>query len=183
MMNSQPKVPCAAGATDSTAFADSSESQLVDTAMSTSPAPPDFGLPCGLSAELRSLFGQEADSVAHLREDEQPDSDLTKCVVARRMLLVASKYPKWPEFIRRVALGVLLMSTTRDINMQEMVHFLYLSQGDTHIRSHEGQAFLYDNGAFRLFNGVMPESVLQRSREYAEIADGVSVVDREAACV
>ena len=64
------------------------------------------------------------------------------------------------------------MSTTRDINMQEVVHFLYLSQGNTHIRSREGKPFLYDNGAFRIPNGVMPESALQRSRENTEIADG-----------
>ena len=172
-MNPLPKGSCAAGATDSTDVADYSDSQLADTAMSTSSTPPDFGLANGLSSELRSLFGQEVDEIAHRREEVQPDAELTKCVVARRMLLVDSKYPQWPEFIRRVALGFLLMSTTRGINMQEMAHLLYLSQGDTHIRSHEGQTFLHDNGAFRLFNGVTPESVHQRSREYAENADGV----------
>ena len=171
-MNSLPKEPYAAGATNSTDVADYSDSQLADTAMSTSSTHPAFGFTNGLSAELESLFGKEVDAVAHLREDAHPDAELTKCVVALRMLLVESKCPQWPEFIRRVALGVLLMSTTRDINMQEMVHFPNLSQGDTHLRSREWQTFLYDNGAFRLFNGVMPESVLQRSREYAEIVEG-----------
>ena len=64
------------------------------------------------------------------------------------------------------------MSTTQDINMREMVHFPCLSQGDTHLRSRGWPTFLYDNGAFRIFNGVMPESVVRRCREYAEIVDG-----------
>ena len=64
------------------------------------------------------------------------------------------------------------MCATRGINIQEMVHFPNLSQENTHRRPQSGQAFLYYNGAFRLFNGVMPESVLQRCREYAELVEG-----------
>ena len=64
------------------------------------------------------------------------------------------------------------MSTTRDINMQEMAHCAQLSPGGSHIRYHGGQPFLYENGAFRLFSGVMPASVLQHCREYAEIGAG-----------
>ena len=132
-MNSLPNGSCAAGATDSTSVADYSDPHRADTAMSTSSTPPDFGFTNGLSSGSGSPIGQEVDEVAHLREDANPDSELKKCVVARRMLLVDSNYPQWPDFIRRVALGVLLMSNTRDINMQEMVRCLYLSQGDTHI--------------------------------------------------
>ena len=155
-MNSLPNGSFAAGATDSTDVAAYSDPQLEDTAMSSSSKPPDFGFTNVLSVEFGSLFGQEVDELAHLREDVQPDSELTMCVVARMMLLVDSKYPQWPEFVRRVALGVLLMSTTRDINIQEMVLFLFLSQGDTRLRPREGQAFLYDNGAFRLADGFVP---------------------------
>ena len=122
-MNSPRKESFAAGATNSTDVADCSDSQLADTATYASSSHPDFGFTNGLSSEMESLFGKEVDTVAHLEEDVQPDAELTKCVVARRMLLVESKCPQWPDFIRRVALGVLLMSTARDINMQEMVHF------------------------------------------------------------
>ena len=38
--------------------------------------------------------------------------------------------------------------------------------------SHFGQTFLYENGAFRLPNGVLPESVLQRFAEYASYVEG-----------
>ena len=55
--------------------------------------------------------------------------------------------------------------------MREMIHFLHPSQGNAHLRPHDGQTFLYDNGAFRLFNGVIPESVLLRCRAYAALAE------------
>ena len=55
--------------------------------------------------------------------------------------------------------------------MQEMAHFLRLSKGNAHLRPRAGKTLRYDNGAFRLFNGVAPESVLKRCREYAELSE------------
>ena len=113
----------------------------------------------------------EREDFLHLHENVRPDTELARRVVARRMLLAGERYHGWGDSFKRVSLGVLLMSTTRDINMHEMLHFLHLSQGSTHLRPHAGQTFLYDNGAFRLFNGVMRESVLQRCREYDELSE------------
>ena len=132
--------------------------------MSESAAHSDIAHSHGLSVDLGSLFCLGGVELSHLRVGARPGAELTRCVVSRTMRLVGYNYPLWPDFIRRVAPGVLTMSTTRDIRMHEMVHFPRLSQGATHIRPHGGQTFLYDNGAFRLFNGVMPASVLQRCR-------------------
>ena len=132
--------------------------------MSESSTPSDIGHSHGLPTDLGSLFYLGGVELSHLRVDVRPDAELTRCVVPRRMRLVGDNYPLWPDFVRRVALGVLMISTTRDINMQEIVHFTHLPQGGAHRRSHGGKTFLYDNGAFRLFNGVMPASVLQRCR-------------------
>ena len=39
--------------------------------------------------------------------------------------------------------------------------------------SHCGQTFLYENGAFRLPNGVAPESAIRRFKEYASYVEGI----------
>ena len=88
------------------------------------------------------------------------------------MRYVGARYPSWSEEISRVALGVALMSLTKDITAQDQVHYLHLAQGGIYLRSRPVQTFLYGNGSFRLFNGVMPESVLQRCREYASYVEG-----------
>ena len=40
------------------------------------------------------------------------------------------------------------------------------------IRTHGGQTFLYENGAFQLFAGVAPEYMISRRKVYAECVDG-----------
>lgn len=74
-------------------------------------------------------FGPEIAGLQNLREDVGPDSELTKCVVARTILPAGARYPLWPDLVRRVAIGFLLMGTTRDVYMEELVHFLHLPQG------------------------------------------------------
>ena len=125
---------------------------------------------------MGSILGNAQDladaSWGHLTPDVQPDADLTRIVVDRRMQYVSAQYSSWPEGLARVALGVILMSTANSIKMQDMVHFLHLAQGSNYLRSHGGQTYLFDNGAFRLFNGVIPESVLQRCSEFASYVEG-----------
>ena len=89
------------------------------------------------------------------------------------MRYVVENYPSWPNEIARVALGVVLMSLTNDITSKGLVHFLHLAQGGVYLRSHYGKTFLYGNGAFRLSNGVMPESVLQRCKDYDSYVEGI----------
>ena len=108
----------------------------------------------------------------HLTADVQPDADLTRVVVSRRMQYVQTHYTSWSEGLARVALGVILMSTANSIKMQDMVHFLHLAQGSNYLRSHGGQTYFFDNGAFRLFDGVIPESVLQRCAEFDSFVEG-----------
>ena len=108
----------------------------------------------------------------HMRSEIQPDSDLTWSVIARRSRYVKENFPSRSADLARIALGVVLMSVTREITAQDLVHFLHLAQGGAYLRSHAGQTFLYENGAFRLFNGVMPESVIQRCKEYSAYVEG-----------
>ena len=64
------------------------------------------------------------------------------------------------------------MSVACEIAAHDLVHFLHLAQGGAYLRPHSGQTFLYENGAFRLFDGVMPESVIQRRKEYSAYVEG-----------
>ena len=59
-----------------------------------------------------------------------------------------------------------------DKKMNDMVHFLHLARGSNYLRSHGGRTYLFYNGAFRLFNGVSPESVLQMCAEFAPYVAG-----------
>ena len=121
---------------------------------------------------LGGAHHQQDATCDHLKYDVQPDADLTRIVVDRRMQYATSHYSEWSEGIARVALGVALMIPTKAITLRDMVHFLHLAQGNSYLRSHEGQTCLFDNGAFRLFNGVVPESVLQRCAEFASYVEG-----------
>ena len=104
--------------------------------------------------------------------DVQVDPDLTRSIVAARLKYAEENYPDWTDTIRRVSIGVILMVQTRAVNIQDQIHFLRLAQGDKYMRAHAGQTYLYDNGAFQLYKGVMPESVISRCRRYAECVEG-----------
>ena len=105
---------------------------------------------------IEELIDASRTNNTHLSRDVQPDADLTRVVVDRRSKFVAEKYEQWTEGLVRIALGVVLMSTAKEINVQGQVHFLHLAQGDNMMRSHGGNTYLYENGAFRLFKGIMP---------------------------
>ena len=124
------------------------------------------------SSAMASLLARSDPPSSHLRTDVHPDEDPTRSVIDRGMKFVAAEYPSWTDAITRVALGAVLMSKTRGITMQEQVHFLHLSQGSNYIRAHAGQTYLFENGSFRLFNGVLPESTLQRCMEFAARVEG-----------
>ena len=66
----------------------------------------------------------------HLRTDVQPDTDITRSVISRMMSFVAENYPARSGELARLALGVSLMSLTREINAQHLVHFAHLAQGN-----------------------------------------------------
>ena len=64
------------------------------------------------------------------------------------------------------------MSTAKEINAQRKAHFLHLAQGVGLLRSNDGDTYLYENGAPRLFKGLNPESAMQRCDEFPSFVDG-----------
>ena len=122
-------------------------------------------------ATIDSLPAQSDPPSNHLRVDVHTDDDLARIVIGRRIHFVPAEYPTWTDAITRVALGASLMSKTRGITTQEQVRLMHLSHGSNYIRLHEFQTYLFGNGSFRLFNGVFPESTLQRRMEFASRAE------------
>ena len=118
-------------------------------------------LPRSISSEDRKFYAEE-----------QPDQHRIKSVVARRVRYVRCMYSDWADNMVDIALGVVLMSTTREANVQEHVHFLYLALGGSYLRPRRGQTFLYEDGASPLINGVAPEYLVSRCKEYAECVEG-----------
>ena len=64
------------------------------------------------------------------------------------------------------------MSTAKEINVQGVVHFLRLAQGVNAMRSRDGNTYLYENGAFRLFRGVIRGSTITRCAEFSSYVEG-----------
>ena len=111
-------------------------------------------------------------SLSNVYIDRVEDADSIATIVANRRLLISNNYTHWSPLLVSLGLGVLLMLGVRDINMQEMVHFLYLAQGGEYLRSHDGQTYLYGDGAFFVFNGLLPESLLSRCKIFAQCVEG-----------
>ena len=102
----------------------------------------------------------------------QPDVDLARALVDRRKKSLAEKYKHWEDGLVRIAMGVVLMSTAKEINAQGLAHFLHRAQGDNIMRPQDGDTHHYENGAFRLFKGVIPESAIRRCGEFSSFVGG-----------
>ena len=112
-------------------------------------------------------------------EEEKMDHRRTKCIVSRGTNYLRRTYGHWTDDMRRIATGVVLMSTTRDANVQEQARFLQLSLGGPPHRTHGGQTFLYEDGAPQLFFGVAPGHPISRCKSIG-VLRGRNVVRLEA---
>ena len=84
---------------------------------------------CGVDV-VNHLLGDGESHRPHLIWEIQPDLDLTRSVIDRRMRYVEENYPSWSNEIARVALGVAPMILKNDITPHGRAHFLHLAQGE-----------------------------------------------------
>ena len=104
--------------------------------------------------------------------DEKNDTESIRALVASRNALMKTKHPNWRDSLRMLALGVLHIAEIRDAHMRELAHFLYISVGGDYLRANDGHMYLYDDGAFSISTGVIPESLLSRCKIYAHQVEG-----------
>ena len=103
---------------------------------------------------------------------EKNDTESTRSLVTSRNTIMKEKHPYWCESLRMLALGILHAAEIRDAHMRELAHFLYISVGEDYLRANDGHMYLYNDGAFSIFTGVIPESLLSMCKIYAQQVEG-----------
>ena len=83
-----------------------------------------------------------------------------------------------PSEVQHLAAAGVALYKTRlsDIGIREQVFLLHLIDGGRQIRAHNGSIFMYQDGAWQLFNGVVPESLLLRFRRFLLRLEGMFLV-------
>ena len=93
--------------------------------------------------------------------------------------LVDRVYHSWTDALTLVSHGVVLLSSTREIDARDLARFLHLTVGYTYHRPHSVQTYMYGNGAFVLFKGVMSEPLFQSCKEHAAyVADCICRLEK-----
>ena len=83
---------------------------------------------------MDNLFTSLSACPRKFEAEEHLDQHRTKSAVSRRMKYVRDAYSQWADNLASIAIGVVLMSTTREANAQEQVRFLYLAIGGSFAR-------------------------------------------------
>ena len=81
---------------------------------------------------------------------------------------VQTRFPDMDEKLLRVVTGALAVYRLRltDLHVRELVMLLWVVEGNTHLRCHDGNIYFYLDGAFRLHRGVPPQSTLARCKNF-----------------
>ena len=80
-----------------------------------------------------------------------------------------------PSEVQHLAAAGVALYKTRlsDIGIREQVFLLHLIDGGRQIRAHNGSIFMYQDGAWQLFNGVVPEWLPLRFRRFLLRLEGM----------
>ena len=88
------------------------------------------------SGRIDKLFMSIAAGARKFVEEEQPGHHRIKAAVCRQAHYVRDVYSDWADNMAAIALGVVLMSTKMEANVQEQVHFLYLALSGAYLQPH-----------------------------------------------
>ena len=88
---------------------------------------------------------------------------------------VHEKLGQYGKEIELLAMGAIGTYRTRqtDISLRDQVYIMHLVEGETHLRSHNGSVFLYRDGSWQLYNGVVPEAMLMRLKAFMLRLEGL----------
>ena len=90
------------------------------------------------------IFAEGWQDCTNLHRDVQTDAYTTDAVIARMMTFVAQEQPYWSGALTRVAHGVVLLISAREIEVFDLAHFLHLAVGNMYLRSHSDQPYMYE---------------------------------------
>ena len=109
-------------------------------------------------------------------KDEDVDTDriLPKGNSVRMLLVERLCYFWGPRWIK-LAVGALASFRGRrcDVGLREHVQMLYVIEGGTHLRAHNGQVFTYTDGSWNTYEGMISEGTMARRSTYLLRLDGL----------
>ncbi|CAE7311176.1 unnamed protein product, partial [Symbiodinium necroappetens] len=81
---------------------------------------------------------------------------------------ILQQFPELNEQVLRVAIGALSVYRLRltDMHVREMVLLLWVVEGDTHMRCHNGNLYFFHSGAFAIHRGIPPQGTLARCKRF-----------------
>lgn len=128
-----------------------------------------------IKAMIADLSAKGQTSAATLKESRADNPYSILKSKQRFLVLITQHVPHWPPSYKHLTLGALALYTKRiiDIGLCEHVLLLHIMEGDNYIRSHDGTFYFYDDGAFRIYSGVISESVLGRCKAYLLALQGL----------
>ena len=92
------------------------------------------------------------------------DGHLLKCIVMCVVLQVRAALFQETGWLFAVAALVVYRLDFIDMSMKGHVHMLYAVEGGRTLRAHSGTCYMYSDGAWRPFQGVLSEGVLSRMK-------------------
>ena len=134
----------------------------------------------GSDQEIRGIlreFSARCDQVfAGTHEDASEDVDRIIPKVASVRKLVEGRFGHfWGEDWMNLAVGALVCFRDRqcDVGLRERVQMLYVIDGGTHLRAHNGQVFTYADGSWNAYEGLISEGTMARCSTYLLRLEGL----------
>ena len=120
-----------------------------------------------LTALLQSLTETASGLEAMADRCQRADSSNTVLALAKNDAeLVESLFPGADSRVHVTAKVICIVHNMRpsDIGDVQHIQILYAIEGEVSLRAHSGSLYLYSDGAWQLFKGLLPVSVLLRVR-------------------
>ena len=130
----------------------------------------------GIRQLLRSCNRQCGQIFAGALRDTEEDVDriIPKVTLVRR--LVEERFGAlWGPRLVKLAVGALVCFRDRrcDVGLREHVQMLYVIEGGTHLRAHNGQVFTYTDGSWNTYEGLISEGAMARCSTYLIQLEGL----------
>ena len=101
---------------------------------------------------------------------------------SRQMMYVGAKYPHWCPDFRRAEAGFAIATTSKRLDLLDIVQYLHLAASDFAMRCDNGRLHVYARGSFGPSTCVPSEELLATCKEYACSSEGLSLLTRFGDC-
>ena len=144
-----------------------------DSVPASAGVPPPSTSSTGLSTLMSNLFEQGTRIEREAARDVVVSEDIPTSI-QRVWAQVQEAHPEWDPAVQKLAVAALSVYQLRLIDMDLRVHVLltHIVEGGRHMRAHAGACYLYQNGSWRPFKGVIPEATMARIKKFTLQLEG-----------